>query len=221
MRTLLPAPLLLAALLVALVGCGEEASTGTPAPAAPTTAAATTAPPAQSAPAPRPQPADGICPAELPVSPDVSDRGFGTNEPASSTPSLGDPAAAWVCRYDPVDAGPGPGGNGTTYAWERSGRARAVAPDRLPVLGELLGQLATLPDEQLVCTDDLGPRWLLVLETDAGTVGVVRDSFGCDLVRLTDDVFSTIPGEGTRRGTVPGVLLGPPALAREITRATR
>lgn len=57
-----------------------------------------------------------------------------------------------------------------------------------------------------VCTLELGPRTLLVLEHDTGRVGVLADRFGCGSVRLTDDPVEVPAGEATTDGIVTGVL---------------
>ena len=56
-----------------------------------------------------------------------------------------------------------------------------------------------------VCTEELGPRWMLVLSRSGDLTGVVVDGYGCRDVRLTDEPFTTVAGEGA----VEGVLTGP------------
>jgi hypothetical protein len=46
--------------------------------------------------------------------------------------------------------------------------------------------------------------------------GLVIDDYGCQEIRLTDEPFQTVPGEASQPGTVAGVLLGPPALLRDL-----
>jgi hypothetical protein len=41
---------------------------------------------------------------------------------------------------------------------------------------------------------------------------VVVDGYGCGDVRLTDDPFTTVPGDPSQSGPIAGILRGPPAL---------
>jgi hypothetical protein len=160
-------------------------------------------------------PRDGeVCPGVLPLAP-AATHGFGTDTPAESAPSLAEPESAWVCRYDPAEAGPGPGGNGTTFKWMRQGRERLVDKQDLPVLAHYLAELRP-PAGDTVCTADLGPRWMLVYSLGRDLTGVVVDDYGCGDIRLTDDPFTTTPGQATQPGTVSGVLTGPADLLRRL-----
>ncbi|WP_309647797.1 hypothetical protein [Nocardioides sp.] len=149
-----------------------------------------------------------VCPAELPEADD--EHGFGTREPADSAPSLETPESAWVCVYNAVDVA-GEGAEGASYAWVRRGEATAV-PDT--ALGDLAADLDALEPaaDHRMCTADLGPRWMLVTVVGGDLTGVVVDGFGCGEVRLTDEPFTTVPGEASASGTVPGVLTGPDGL---------
>lgn len=158
-----------------------------------------------------------VCPRQLPADKDPG-HGFGTARPAESAPSLPAPESAWVCQYSPTEAGPGPDGNGTRFAFVRTGGASPVDPARLPALGRGLSQLAPADDHR-VCTADLGPRWMLVFSHGTDLTGVVVDGFGCQDVRLTDEPFETVPGDATHGGTVRGVLTGPAALLDDIEAA--
>lgn len=111
-----------------------------------------------------------------------------------------------MCKYVAVH---GHSVNGTVYSWVRDGPARPVADRDLPALREALGGLEP-PDADLACTDDLGPRWMVVSAHDGDVTGVVVDDYGCGQVRLTDDPHETAPGAGGGEGTVTGVLAGGP-----------
>ena len=154
------------------------------------------------------------CPDELPQPADDS-HGFGTSDPAGSSPALAAPERAWVCQYVAERAGPGPDGDGSTFAWVRDGGVRRVPDSRLPGLARQLGELEPA-DRLRGCTDDLGSRWMLVYAAGSELTGVVIDAFGCRDIRLTDDPFRTVPGEATRHGTVPGVLTGPEQLVDRL-----
>ena len=150
---------------------------------------------------------DQVCPAKLARSDDPEENGFGTQEDATERPSLPSPQQAWTCQYDAVDAAQTADG-GTEWAWVLHGTATEVTEAELPALTDALAQVVPFPDGDRMCTDDLGPRWLVVYPGSEGLVGVVVDDYGCREVRLTDDPASTPPGEAERDGTVPGVLDG-------------
>ena len=154
------------------------------------------------------------CPKKLPPA-STESYGFGVSDPADSAPALPVPEAAWVCRYDPRDSGPGPDGDGTTVGWVRHGAPRPVPSSRLPALEDQLRELVPAVADS-VCTMDLGSRWMLVYSAGTDLTGVVVDDFGCQEVRLTDEPFRTVPGEATQPGTVPGVLTAPRALLTQL-----
>ena len=158
-----------------------------------------------------------LCPAQLPLGSD-SGHGFGPDEPAAASPDLPVPERAWLCRYDPVDAGPGPDGDGTSFRWARGGQVQELPAEDVATLARHLRRLRPA-ESDLFCTADLGPRRMAVYEVEDQLTGVVVDTYGCGYVRLTDDPVETAPGEGTERGTVPGVLVGPPGLHRLLERA--
>lgn len=153
------------------------------------------------------------CPARLPGG---DDDAFGGTDPAASAPDLAAPDRAWVCRYQLADGADGAEG----AAWTRQTRPQQVAADRLPDLAAALAELAPADDGRL-CTEELGPHYLLVLaaDGDAGSdlTGVAVDGFGCRDVRLTDDPATTAPGEASAPGVVPGVLTAPDDLVEMIT----
>ncbi|WP_341926769.1 hypothetical protein [Nocardioides psychrotolerans] len=149
-----------------------------------------------------------VCPAELPEADD--EHGFGTREPAESAPALETPESAWVCVYDGTDVAD-EGADGASYAWVRRGDAAAVPEADLADLAADLTALEPAADHRM-CTADLGPRWMLVTAVAGDLTGVVVDGFGCREVRLTDEPFTTVPGEASASGTVPGVLTGPDGL---------
>lgn len=155
-----------------------------------------------------------VCPTRLPQGPDTG-HGFGVEEPAESAPSLTAPESAWICRYSPIDSGSGPDGGGTTWAWALEEGAQRVASTHVPALARGLAALAPV-EEDRACTDDLGPRWMLVYSHGTDLTGVVVDDFGCHDVRLTDDPFETVPGEADQAGTVPGVLAAPDDLLDDL-----
>ena len=86
-----------------------------------------------------------------------------------------------------------------------------VAAADLAGLQQALDDLA-LADPSAACTDDLGPRWMVVSDHEGDLTGVVVDDYGCRDVRLTDDPHATPPGAGGQDGTVGGVLAGGTAI---------
>jgi len=152
----------------------------------------------------------GLCPDRLPVGDDPGGHGFGVDQPATAAPDLPDPDGAQLCRYSPTDIGTTSSG-GVVMAWDRDGPMLTLGDDELASLEDALHALVPPPDGQ-ACTDDLGPRWLLVLVDGDDLTGVLVDDYGCRAVRLTDEPFSNPPGEASQPGTVPGVLQGPEGL---------
>lgn len=144
------------------------------------------------------------CPQELPIGDDPSGHGFGPEAAANEIPALLEPQEAWVCRYDTFDLGTTPSG-GITYGWRRAGQPDPVAATGLPDLQAALHDLAPA-DRNRGCTDDLGPRWMVVYSHNGDLTGVVVDDYGCRDVRLTDNPHVTSPGTDNQDGTVGGVL---------------
>jgi hypothetical protein len=137
--------------------------------------------------------------------------GFGDDQPAAIAPSLPPPQEAWVCRYDPRDVAP-TGSNGAWLEWVRQDAPRHLDADELESFSSAIEQLAPPTAGSGNCTADLGPRYLVSYAYEDDLTGVVVDSYGCGEVRLTDDPFTTVPGEPSEPGTVAGVLHGPPGL---------
>lgn len=153
---------------------------------------------------------DRPCPQELPIGDDPSGHGFGVEAAADELPTLLEPQEAWVCQYNTFDVGATPSG-GTTYGWALTGQPAPVAAGDLPDLQDALNDLS-LPDFSGGCTDDLGPRWMVVYTHDGDLTGVVVDDYGCREVRLTDNPHTTAPGADDQDGTVAGVLDGGAAI---------
>lgn len=146
--------------------------------------------------------ADELCPATLP---DDGAGGFGVTDPATEAPDLAPVDRAWVCQYE--------SGNG----WKRDGEPVEVASDDLAGLEESLTALEPSDPDQM-CTEELGPRWLLVTADEQGDLtGVSVDGFGCRSVRLTDSPDSTVPGRASGDGLVEGTLSAPGDLAQELS----
>ena len=142
----------------------------------------------------------------------------GEVDEAEAAPSMPGFDAAWICVYQPTEAGPGPGGDGTSWVWVREGRAREVRAAHLPGLERSLGELVPAKGDRL-CTADLGRQLMLVGVKEGDLIGVVVDDFGCHDVRLTDEPFETAPGEARQPGTVPGILQGPRDFTEDLDAA--
>ncbi len=141
------------------------------------------------------------CPRELPR-PSAGSAVLGNTDPAAAAPRLPAFTQAWRCVYRGSETDDG---RDESWVWERLGAASDVADSDLERYAAALTDLRPAPADQ-VCTLDLGPRTLLVLEHDTGRVGVLADRFGCGSVRLTDDPAQVPAGEATTEGIVAGVL---------------
>jgi hypothetical protein len=151
-----------------------------------------------------------VCPVRLPPTEDPNDHNLGTVEHADARPSLLEPEQAWICRYDSTDLSERPHSRVRATYWKRHGGPHRVDHDRL---GKLTGYLDRLrPAGDQACTSDLGPSFMLVYAHDRDLTGVLVESYGCQDVRLTDDPFTTAPGDPGQVGTVAGVLTAPGGL---------
>lgn len=185
------------ALLGLLAGCGQTdssgADTGASGGASGGASDGTTASPTT----------DELCPAELP---DDGSNGFGVTDPATEAPDLPSASQAWVCQYD------------ARNGWQRAGEPVQVPEGDLAGIEESLSGLEPSDPDQM-CTEELGPRWLLVTADDAGALtGVSVDGFGCRSVRLTDSPSETAPGRAAGGGLVEGTLSAPGDLSQELSR---
>ncbi|MCH1866609.1 hypothetical protein [Nocardioides sp. CFH 31398] len=145
---------------------------------------------------------DELCPAELP---DDGGNGFGVTDPAAEAPELPSASQAWVCQYD------------ARNGWQRAGEPVEVPEGDLAAIEESLAGLEPSDPDQM-CTEELGPRWLLVTADDAGSLtGVSVDGFGCRSVRLTDSPSRTAPGRASGDGLVEGTLTAPGDLSQELS----
>jgi len=192
-------PLAAVAIAAALTGCGGSDSPQATEPSADPGSTSAAASPTFAP--------EDVCPPKLPRDDDPEDHGFGAQEDARQEPSLPAPEQAWTCQYDAVDAGQTPDG-GTEFAWVLHGTAAEVAEPELGAFASALDRVQPYPRSGRMCTQELGPRWLVVYPGSDGLIGVVVDDFGCREVRLTDDPATTPPGAGDGDGTVPGVLDG-------------
>lgn len=145
------------------------------------------------------------CPGVLPQA--DGSNGFGTDEPASVFPDLPNADQGWVCRYTPGAGTAGADETGSYVTWRREGGPVALDPAQLDLLHPDLQSFELQEGEG--CTDDLGPRWLLVTSAGGDLTGIAVDDFGCRNVRITDHPAQVEPGEATQPGTVPGVLEAP------------
>ena len=155
-----------------------------------------------------------FCPQTLPQAPRET-YGFGTSTRASDSPSLWEPQEAWICTYGAKDVAPS-GSNGAWYEWARKGSPRQLSADELAGFAEAITQLKPSEDEESLCTDDLGPRYLVSFAYDNDLTGVVIDDYGCGEVRLTDDPFVTVSGDASQPGTVSGVLVQPAGMLSDL-----
>ncbi|MDN4473695.1 hypothetical protein [Demequina zhanjiangensis] len=123
--------------------------------------------------------------------------------------------AAWLCEYSWANATPDTGGESSP--WTLQGDPAPIVDADLAALSDALGALELWTDraDEIVCTLDLGPTWMLILADGESLTGVTFEEFGCGFARLTDDPYSTAPGQSR---TLPaGSYLGGDVL-REIQR---
>jgi hypothetical protein len=154
-----------------------------------------------------------FCPKSLPQASRRS-YGFGNDRAAARAPRLQKPQEAWLCEYGAKDVG-GKNSNGAWYKWQRHDPPRRLDADQLTEFSTAIEELKP-PTGGRACTADLGPRFLVSYSHDDDLTGVVIDDYGCHEVRLTDDPFTTIPGEPSEPGTVAGVLTGPAGLLHDL-----
>lgn len=193
--------------LASVAACGEEG--GPP-------AEVVTAPPATTDPTAATELAshDGEpCPQRLPPA-DEETHGWGTDDAATESPTLPVADEAWVCTYAPREADRRADGD-VVLRWERTEEPAALDREELRRAEAALDGLAPAQREEVACTADLGPRWMLVLSDDGDLTGVVVDDYGCRDVRLTPEPHTVVPGTGGG-GTVAGVLDGGPAVLRAL-----
>lgn len=157
------------------------------------------------------------CPVAMPHEPGSDGLGFGTSEPAPAPPTPPVAERGWVCAYSSELGGAGPDASGDYVHWVRTGSAVGLDPDRLAAATATLSGL--VPEDVDACTDDLGPRWLLVTATGDDLTGYAVDDFGCRTIRMTDDPAVHEPGVATQPGTVPGALEGADDLVEVLTEA--
>jgi hypothetical protein len=159
----------------------------------------------------------GPCPAVLPGSTDdPGGHGFGPEARATSEPRFASADVAWVCQYGPSETGRTSTG-GTEFEWARMQDPRRLDDAQLGSVSRALDGVGPNAAVDEACTDDLGPRWLLVISSGGDLTGVAVDDFGCRDVRLTDDPFAIAPGDPqTGGGTVAGVLTAPDSLVTDL-----
>jgi hypothetical protein len=141
--------------------------------------------------------------------------GFGSQQPAAAVPTLAVPEEAWLCRYAPRDIAP-KGSNGAWYEWVREAPPRRLDTAELKEFSAAIKDLRPPPPSSFVCTDDLGPRYLVSYADRDDLTGVVIDDYGCEDVRLTDDPFTTVPGDPAQAGIEGGFLAGPTGLLAKL-----
>ncbi|MGP7960939.1 hypothetical protein ACTVCO_09040 [Sanguibacter sp. A247] len=160
--------------------------------------------------------ADGRpCPAELPLGEDPGGYGFGIERGATERPRVQEPQSAWVCRYEQTtlqapDVGHAP------FAWILTDGPTELEAEHLGPLTSALNDLAPFASDDVSCTADLGPRWMVVTSHEGDLTAVVVDDFGCHMTRLSDNPQTTPPGAAGHGGAVGGVLDGGTAILAAI-----
>lgn len=156
-----------------------------------------------------------VCPEYLPLPP--ADALAGT-EYAEQVPDLPEPESAWLCKYT-ADAEKVPeGADDEQLVWTLVSDPTEIPEENLSTVSDLLTGLTTLPDD-VVCTLDFGPRWLVTFVAGDDFWGAAVDSYGCHEVRLTDDPFTVAPGYSSVESLTPGALGSPPGVVEELQSA--
>lgn len=157
---------------------------------------------------------DQVCPAQLPLPPGGSEESW---DLAAESPELPAPDAAWLCEYTVNDFaadGEGP----PDWVWSREGEPRELADAGLDVAGDLLSDLSVFPDE-IACTADLGPRWLVAFQVRDELWGVTINEYGCREARLTEDPFAVAAGHSQDPRLVQGSLQPPTGILDDLKAA--
>ncbi len=190
-----------AAAALALAGCTNDAGNAeTPTP---------TPTPTQTFAAP-----DQVCPEQLPVSQEGVDDGW---DFATELPDLPAADAAWLCQYT-ASSPPTEGSQSEDMVWSLE-----AGPVELPAAGlDAVSRMAsgfTVFTQDLFCTLDFGPRWLVAFQAGEELFGVTVDDYGCHKARLTDDPFSVAPGHSDDPRLVQGSLGVPPGILEDLKAA--
>ena len=112
----------------------------------------------------------------------------GAGDPADASPDLRLPDRVTVCRYEL-----------SGDAWRLDGEPVEASGEPLAAVADGLSGLEPA-DPRRMCTQELGPRWLVVWDE----MGAVVEGYGCRDVRLTDG---------------SGVLSGPAGLLEAVQAA--
>ncbi len=156
-----------------------------------------------------------VCPEYLPTPPEDAQS---VDQYAVQVPDLPEPESAWLCRYT-ADAQDAPGvSDAQQRVWTLVDEPMPIPDKNLDAVSDLLTGLTTLP-EDVVCTLDFGPRWLVTFVAGDDFWGAAVDSYGCHEVRLTDDPFTVAPGYSRVGPLMPGALGSPPGIVEELKSA--
>lgn len=156
-----------------------------------------------------------VCPEYLPEPPEDAPAG---TEYAELLPDLPEPESAWLCKYT-ADNVPESGDSGEQQRrWTLVSEPASIPEENVGTVSDLLTGLTTLPDD-VVCTLDFGPRWLVTFVAGDDFWGAAVDSYGCHEVRLTDDPFTVAPGYSSVESLVPGAFGSPQGIVEELKSA--
>lgn len=156
-----------------------------------------------------------VCPEYLALPPQDAPAG---TEYAELVPDLPEPESAWLCKYTAEAEKVPEEADEQQRVWTLADEPTAIPEENLGTVSDLLTGLTTLPDD-VVCTLDFGPRWLVTYVGGDDFWGVAVDSYGCHEVRLTDDPFTVAPGYSSVGPLTPGALGSPPGIVEELKSA--
>ncbi|NYI41738.1 hypothetical protein [Demequina lutea] len=155
-----------------------------------------------------------VCPEELPPLPEGSTESW---DLATDAPDLPKASAAWLCKYIQKDAGTAVN-HPSDWVWSRDGEPKRLEGAGLDVVAGLLNDLTVFPDG-MVCTADLGPRWLVAFQVGDEVWGATIDEYGCRWTRLTEDPFTVAAGHSDDPRLVQGSLRPPTGVLDDLKAA--
>lgn len=156
-----------------------------------------------------------VCPEYLPLPPQDAPAG---TEYAELVPDLPEPESAWLCKYTAEAEKVPEEADEQQRVWTLADEPTAIPEENLGTVSDLFTGLRTLPDD-VVCTLDFGPRWLVTFVAGDDFWGAAVDSYGCHEVRLTDDPFTVAPAYSSVGPLTPGALGSPPGIVEELKSA--
>ncbi len=137
---------------------------------------------------------------------------------ADGVPTLGPFESAWLCQYAVENLQDRIPGSGTPFSWARQGEPVKFPESGYGAITTMLSSFEVYPPE-VICTADLGPRWMVVLVDGEDLTAVTVDDFGCHMARLSEDPFVTAPGNSADLKFAKGALQPSPGIVDDLKAA--